>query len=79
MLWIFLALLGAITNAGYFIIIKRSIASLDPIILTGIGFTFGGLILFTVSAIRTFPVIGEDLLSGCDNRGPEYYQSLAYL
>jgi drug/metabolite transporter (DMT)-like permease len=39
MLWILLALLGAITNAGYFIIIKRSIASLDPTVLTGIGFT----------------------------------------
>jgi drug/metabolite transporter (DMT)-like permease len=63
MLWIILSLLGAITNAGYFIIIKRSIASLDPNVLTGIGFTFGGLILFTVSAIRTFPVIGEDFYS----------------
>jgi drug/metabolite transporter (DMT)-like permease len=63
MLWILLALLGAITNAGYFIIIKRSIASLDPTVLTGIGFTCGGLILFTISAIRKFPVIGEDFYS----------------
>jgi drug/metabolite transporter (DMT)-like permease len=63
MLWIFLALLGAITNAGYFIIIKRSLASLDPNVLTGIGFTCGGLILFTISAIRKFPVIGEDFYS----------------
>jgi drug/metabolite transporter (DMT)-like permease len=63
MLWIFLALLGAITNAGYFIIIKRSIASLDPTVLTGIGFTCGGLILLTISAIRNFPVIGEDFYS----------------
>jgi drug/metabolite transporter (DMT)-like permease len=63
MLWIFLALLGAITNAGYFIIIKRHIASLDPKVLTGIGFTFGGLILFTISAIRNFPVIGPDFYS----------------
>ena len=42
MLWIFLALLGAITNAGYFIIIKRYITTLDPNVLTGIGFTCGG-------------------------------------
>jgi drug/metabolite transporter (DMT)-like permease len=63
MLWIFLALLGAITNAGYFIIIKRHIASLDPRVLTGIGFTFGGLFLLTISAIRTFPVIGDDFYS----------------
>jgi drug/metabolite transporter (DMT)-like permease len=63
MLWILLALLGAITNAGYFIIIKRSIVSLDPTVLTGIGFTCGGLILLTISAIRNFPVIGEDFYS----------------
>jgi drug/metabolite transporter (DMT)-like permease len=63
MLWIMLALIGAITNAGYFIIIKRTIESLDPKVLTGIGFTFGGLILFTVSAIRKFPVIGQDFYS----------------
>jgi drug/metabolite transporter (DMT)-like permease len=63
MLWILLALIGAITNAGYFIIIKRSIASLDPNLLTGIGFTCGGFILFTISAIRKFPVIGEDFYS----------------
>jgi drug/metabolite transporter (DMT)-like permease len=63
MLWILLALLGAVTNAGYFIIIKRSITTLDPKILTGVGFTFGGLLLFAVSAIREFPVIGQDFYS----------------
>jgi drug/metabolite transporter (DMT)-like permease len=60
MLWILLALLGAVTNASYFIIIKRSITTLDPKILTGIGFAGGGLLLFAVSAIRGFPVIGQD-------------------
>jgi drug/metabolite transporter (DMT)-like permease len=61
MLWIFLALLGALTNAGYFIIIKRSITTLDPKVLTGVGFTCGGLLLLAFSAIRGFPVIGQDL------------------
>ena len=61
MLWIFLALLGAVTNAGYFIIIKRYIATLDPKVLTGVGFTCGGLLLLAFSAIRGFPVIGQDL------------------
>ena len=60
MLWILLALLGAVTNAGYFIIIKRYIKTIDPRILTGIGFTCGGFLLFTVSALRGFPVIGQD-------------------
>ena len=63
MLWILLALLGAVTNASYFIIIKRYITRLDPKILTGVGFTCGGLVLFTVSAIREFPVIGQDFYS----------------
>lgn len=30
MLWIFLALLGALTNAAYFIIVKKYIRALDP-------------------------------------------------
>jgi drug/metabolite transporter (DMT)-like permease len=60
MLWIFLALLGAVSNAAYFIIIKKYIAALDPKILTGIGFTLGGFLLFVVSAFRGFPDIGPE-------------------
>jgi len=63
MLWILLALLGAVTNASYFIIIKRYITTVDPKILTGIGFTSGGLLLFAFSAIREYPVIGQDFFS----------------
>ena len=60
MLWIFLALLGAVSNAAYFIIVKKYIAALDPKILTGIGFTLGGCLLFVVSALKGFPGIGPD-------------------
>jgi len=60
MLWIFLALLGAVSNAAYFIIVKKYIAALDPKILTGIGFTLGGCLLFVVSALQGFPGIGPD-------------------
>jgi drug/metabolite transporter (DMT)-like permease len=60
MLWIFLALLGAVANAAYFIIIKKYIPALDPRILTGIGFTIGGILLFAVSASLGFPVIGPE-------------------
>jgi drug/metabolite transporter (DMT)-like permease len=63
MLWILLALLGAVTNASYFIIIKRYITTLDPKVLTGVGFTCGGLLLSAFSAIRGFPVIGQDFYS----------------
>jgi drug/metabolite transporter (DMT)-like permease len=60
MLWIFLALLGAGANAAYFIIIKKYIPARDPKILTGIGFTLGGILLFAVSAFFGFPDIGPE-------------------
>jgi drug/metabolite transporter (DMT)-like permease len=60
MLWIFLALLGAVANAAYFIIIKKYISALDPRILTGIGFTIGGILLFAISASLGFPAIGPE-------------------
>jgi drug/metabolite transporter (DMT)-like permease len=58
MLWIFLALLGAVANAAYFIIVKTYITALDPKILTGIGFTLGGFLLFVVSGLLGFPPVG---------------------
>ena len=60
MLWIFLALLGAITNATYFIIVKMYITALDPKLLTGIGFTVGGCLLFLLSGLSGFPSLGPD-------------------
>jgi drug/metabolite transporter (DMT)-like permease len=63
MLWILLSLLGAVTNASYFIIIKRYITTLDPKVLTGIGFTCGGLLLLAFCVFRGFPVIGQDFYS----------------
>ena len=63
MLWIFLALLGALTNAAYFIIVKKYISALDPKLLTGIGFTLGGCLLFLSSSLRGFPAIGSDFFA----------------
>jgi drug/metabolite transporter (DMT)-like permease len=60
MLWIFLALLGAIANATYFIIVKMYITALDEKLLTGIGFTIGGCLLFLLSGLRGFPSLGPD-------------------
>ena len=77
MLWILLALLGAVTNASYFIIIKRYITTLDPKILTGLGFTCGGSPV--ICLLRNPRISGHRsgfLLSGSNYRSPEYYQPL---
>ncbi|MFA6225504.1 MAG: EamA family transporter [Methanoregula sp.] len=63
MLWIFLALLGALANAAYFIIVKKYITALDPKLLTGIGFTLGGCLLFLMSDLQGFPAIGPDFFT----------------
>jgi drug/metabolite transporter (DMT)-like permease len=60
MLWILLALTGALANAAYFIIIKKNIRHLRPQVLTAVGFSLGGLLLFLFSAFRGFPVLGQD-------------------
>jgi drug/metabolite transporter (DMT)-like permease len=58
MLWVILALTGAIANAAYYIIIRRHILSRDPRVLTALGFFLGGLILIGISALQGFPAIG---------------------
>jgi uncharacterized membrane protein len=62
MLWVLLAITGAISNAAYYIIIKNQITSHNPRIMTSLGFLFAGILLLVISAARGFPVIG-----------PEYY------
>jgi drug/metabolite transporter (DMT)-like permease len=63
MLWILFAIIGACANAAYFIIIKQYITVLDPKLLTGIGFTLGGCMLFLLSAYRGFPSLGPGFFS----------------
>jgi drug/metabolite transporter (DMT)-like permease len=58
MLWVILAIIGAIANAAYFIIIKNHIADQDPRILTALGLLISGVLLLLISAARGFPVIG---------------------
>jgi uncharacterized membrane protein len=65
MLWVILALIGAISNSAYYIIIKNHIADLDPRILTALGMLISGILLLMISAARGFPVIG-----------PEYYSAV---
>jgi drug/metabolite transporter (DMT)-like permease len=65
MLWVVLALIGAIANASFYIILRKYITLLDPRILTALGFLFGSALLLAISAIRGFPRIG-----------PEYYSAI---
>ena len=58
MLWVVLAIIGAISNAAYYIIIKNHITTRDPRILTALGFLLSGFLLLAISAARGFPVIG---------------------
>lgn len=58
MLWVFLALTGAVSNAAYFILIKKYISTRDPGVLTALGFLFSGLLLIAISGTRGFPVLG---------------------
>jgi drug/metabolite transporter (DMT)-like permease len=65
MLWVLLAITGAIANAAYFIIIKNNLAARDPWILNALGLFISGVLLLMVSGARGFPVIG-----------PEYYSAV---
>jgi drug/metabolite transporter (DMT)-like permease len=60
MLWVLLALTGALANAAFYIVVKKYIAVLDPRILTAVGFIIGALLLFCISALQGFPAIGPD-------------------
>lgn len=58
MLWVLLAIIGAISNAAYYIIIKNHIADRDPRILTALGMFISGVLLLFMSAAQGFPPIG---------------------
>jgi len=59
MLWVLLAITGAIANAAFYIIVKKYMV-LDPRVLTAAGFISGALLLFCLSALQGFPAIGPD-------------------
>ena len=58
MLWVILAVIGAISNSAYYIIIKNHITDRDPRILTALGMLISGFLLLLISAVQGFPVIG---------------------
>ena len=62
MLWVILAVIGAISNSAYYIIIKNHITDRDPRVLTALGMLIAAVLLLIISAAQGFPAIG-----------PEYY------
>jgi drug/metabolite transporter (DMT)-like permease len=65
MLWVILAIIGAISNSAYYIIIKNHITDRDPRILTALGMLISAVLLLFISAAQGFPLIG-----------PEYYSAV---
>ena len=65
MLWVILAIIGAVSNAAYYIIIKNHITDRDPRVLTVLGMLLSGVLLLLISAAQGFPAIG-----------PEYYSAV---
>jgi drug/metabolite transporter (DMT)-like permease len=66
MLWVFLAIIGALANAAFYILVRKYIKILDPRMLTAAGFIGGAVLLFFLSALQGFPSIG-----------PEYWPAVA--
>jgi drug/metabolite transporter (DMT)-like permease len=65
-LWILLAIIGALANAAFYILVKKYIKILDPRMLTAGGFIGGAVLLFSLSALQGIPSIG-----------PGYYPAVA--
>jgi drug/metabolite transporter (DMT)-like permease len=59
MFWVILAVIGAVANAAYYIVIKNHITSRDPRLLTALGFFFAGILLLGISGAQGFPAIGQ--------------------
>jgi drug/metabolite transporter (DMT)-like permease len=57
MIWVLLAIIGAIANAAFYIIIKNHITTRDPRILIALGFLLSALLLLLISAVQGFPAI----------------------
>jgi drug/metabolite transporter (DMT)-like permease len=58
MLWILLAIIGAIANAAFYLVIRNHLATRDPRILIALGFLLSAIVLLLIAAVQGFPVIG---------------------
>jgi uncharacterized membrane protein len=57
MLWVILAITGAIANAAFYIVIRNHQTTRDPRILIALGFLLSAIVLLLISAVQGFPVI----------------------
>jgi drug/metabolite transporter (DMT)-like permease len=62
MLWVILALTGAVTNAGYFIVTKKMLQSINPYVLAAGSFLTPALFLLFISVRSGIPVTGDRFL-----------------
>lgn len=61
MLWIIPSALGAVTNAVYYISIKKFLQRVEPHILASGSFFFAGIFLFITATINGIPPFGDHL------------------
>ncbi len=62
MIWAFYALVGAVADAGYYALVKRSLAAIDPFVLAAGTFLSTSVLLLCVSLARGLPQTGPGLL-----------------
>jgi drug/metabolite transporter (DMT)-like permease len=62
MLWVLLALTGAVTNAGYYVTTKKMLQSINPHVLAAGSFLTTALFLLLISSRSGIPVIGDRFL-----------------
>ncbi len=62
MLWVLLALTGAVTNAGYYVATKKMLQSINPHVLAAGSFLTTALFLLLISSRSGIPVTGDRFL-----------------
>lgn len=62
MLWFVYAILGAITSAVYYALIKKYLKNIDQLVLSGGVFICCSAMLFALSFARGIPTLGEDFM-----------------
>ena len=62
MLWAIFALLGAVLDAGYYALVKRSLASLEDEVIAAGTFLSSSVILLAISLLKGIPPLGPSLV-----------------
>ena len=62
MIWALFALAGAVADAGYYALVKRSLARTDPFVLAAGTFLATSFLLLCIALLRGLPQVGPGLL-----------------